>query len=148
MNTLTSRKKTCLLPDLMPVLFHWSREYSSKSHHYHTRDSQFSSKNINDKKSVTRIFESEIFTKDIFEITEIENLKTEIISPLETTVSIFFQKELNTLKDKCEKLKQNSYSNYKDQINKLRKEIANKDEFISELSATLNSFTNNLALKA
>lgn len=76
----------------MPVIFHSSREYSSKSHHYHTRDAQFSSKNINDKKSVTRIFESEIFTKDIFEITEIENLKTEIISPLETTVSIFFQR--------------------------------------------------------
>ena len=58
-----------------------------------------------------------------------------------------FQKELNTTKDKCEKLIQNSYSNFICQIDNLRKEIENKDEIINELSAALNSITNNLLLK-
>ena len=44
---------------------------------------------------------------------KIRNLKTEIFSSLESTISIFFQKELNTLKDKCEILMQNSYSRIK-----------------------------------
>ena len=43
-----------------------------------------------------------------------------------------FQKELNTLKDKCE-LMQNSYSNYIGQTDNLRKEIENKNEIISKL---------------
>ena len=43
---------------------------------------------------------------------KIENLETEIISSLESTISFLFQKKLNTSKDKCEKLMQNSYSNY------------------------------------
>ena len=42
---------------------------------------------------------------------KIESLKTEIISSLESTISSLFQKELNTMNDKCEKLIQNSYSN-------------------------------------
>ena len=41
----------------------------------------------------------------------------------------------------------NSYSNYKGQINNLRKEIENKDEIIRKLSETLNDFNNNLPLK-
>ena len=70
---------------------------------------------------------------------KIENLKTEIISSLESAISFLFLKELNKLKDKCGKLMQNSYSNsyYKGQIVNLRKEMANKDEIIIKLSATL-----------
>ena len=41
---------------------------------------------------------------------KIESLKTEIISSLESTISPMFQNKLNTLKDNCEKLMQNSYS--------------------------------------
>ena len=58
-----------------------------------------------------------------------------------------FQKELTTMKDKCEKLIQNSYSNYICQIDNLRKEIEKKGEIINKLSAALNSITNNLLLK-
>ena len=58
-----------------------------------------------------------------------------------------FQKELNTMKDKCEKLIQNSYSNYICQIDNLRKEIENKDEIINKLSTALNNIANNVILK-
>ena len=78
---------------------------------------------------------------------KIESLKTEITSSLESTISSLFQKELNTMKDKCEKLIQNSYSNYICQIDNLRKEIENKDEIINKLSTALNNITNNLILK-
>ena len=71
---------------------------------------------------------------------KIEILKTEMIS----SISSLFQKELNTLKDKDEKLMQNSYSNYIFQIDNLRREIENKDEIISKLSTTLNNINNNL----
>ena len=39
---------------------------------------------------------------------KIESLKAEIIFSLESTISFLFQEELNTLKDKCEKLMQNT----------------------------------------
>ena len=78
---------------------------------------------------------------------KIENLKTEIILSLESTISFLFQKKLNTLKGKCGKLMQNSYSNYKAQIGDLRKEIQKKDIIISKLSSTLRNITNNLLLK-
>ena len=42
---------------------------------------------------------------------------------------------------------QNFYSNNKGQLDKLRKEIEDKDEIISKLSATLNKIANNLILK-
>ena len=51
------------------------------------------------------------------------------------------------MKDKCEKLIQNSYSNYICQIDNLRQEIENKDEIINKLSTALNNITNNLILK-
>ena len=51
------------------------------------------------------------------------------------------------MKDKCEKLIQNSYSTYIYQIDNLRKEIENKDEIINKLSTALNNITNNLLLK-
>ena len=104
-------------------------------------------KDINSKESVRRIMESQTFTGNILEKIKIESLKTEIISSLESTISSLFQKELNTMKDKCEKLIQNSYSNYLCQIDNFRKEIENKVEIINKLSAALNNITNNLLLK-
>ena len=80
-------------------------------------------KDINSKESVKRIMESQTFNGNISEKMKIESLKTEIISSLESTISSLFQKELNTMKDKWEKLIQNSYSNYICQIDNLRKEI-------------------------
>ena len=74
------------------------------------------------------MIESETFNDNISEKIKIENLKTEIISSLESTISSLYQKELNALKDRCEKLMQNSYSNYIGQKENLRKEIENKDE--------------------
>ena len=107
----------------------------------------FPQKNINSKESVRRIMESQTFNDNISEKMKIESRKTGIISSLESTISSLFQKELNTMKDKCEKLIQNSYSNYICQIDNLRKEIKNKDEIINKLSTALNSITNNVILK-
>ena len=98
-------------------------------------------KDINSKESVRRIMESQTFSDNISEKMKFESLKTEIISSLESIISSLFQKELNTVKDKCEKLIQNSYSNYICQIDNLRKKIENKDEIISKLSATFNNIT-------
>ena len=104
-------------------------------------------KDINSKESVRRIMESQTFNDNISEKMKIESIKTDTISSLESTISSLFQKELNTMKGKCEKLIQNSYSNYICQIDNLRKEIENKDEIISKLSTALNNITNNLILK-
>ena len=74
---------------------------------------------------------------------KIESLKTEIISSFESTISSLFQKELNTMKDKCEKLIRNSYSNYICQIDNLRKEIENKElltNFQQHLTTSLTIF--------
>ena len=65
-------------------------------------------KDTNSKESVRRIMESQTFNDNISEKMKTESLKTEIISSLESTISSLFQKELNTMKDKCEKLIQNS----------------------------------------
>ena len=105
-------------------------------------------KDTNSKESVRRIMESQTFNDNISEKMKIESLKTEIMSSLESTISSLFQKELNTMKDKCEKLIQNSYSNYICQIDNLRKEIENKDEIINKLSTALNNITKNLILKS
>ena len=78
-------------------------------------------KDINSRESVKRIMESQTFNDNISEKMKFESLKTETISSLESTISSLFQKELNTMKDKCEKLIQNSYSNYICQIDNLRK---------------------------
>ena len=104
-------------------------------------------KDSNSKESVRIIMESQTFNDNIFEKMKIESLKTEIISSLESTISSLFQKELNTMKDKCEKLIQNSYSNYICQIDNSRKETENKDKIISKLPAALNNITKNLLLK-
>ena len=53
--------------------------------------------------------ESQTFNDNISEKMKTESLKIEIISSLESIISSLFQKELNTMKDKCEKLIQNSY---------------------------------------
>ena len=103
-------------------------------------------KDTNSKESVRRIMESQTFNDNISEKMKIESLKTEIMSSLESTISSLFQKELNTMKDKCEKLIQNSYSNYICQIDNLRKEIENKDEIINKLSTALNNINKMLHL--
>ena len=66
------------------------------------------------------IIESETFNDN-----RSEKMKLNIFS--------LFPKELNTLIYKCEKLMQNSYSNYIRQIENLRKGIEKKDEIISKL---------------
>ena len=48
--------------------------------------------------------ESQSFNDNKSEKLKIECLKNEIISSLESTIFSLFQKELNTIKDKCEKL--------------------------------------------
>ena len=111
-------------------------------------------KDINGKESVRRIIESETLTDNIFEKMKIEDLKTEIISSLESTISLLVQKELNTLKDSCEKLMQKSYSYYNEQIDSLRAKIESKDkinmsemkienrktDIISSLQSTISFF--------
>ena len=148
-NALTSRQGTCLLPHLILnshlPLISWIHQDSS------SETLNLPQKDIDGRKSVRSSIETVTFTDNIFQKKKIENLKTEINSSLESTISFLFQKKFKrlkeTLKDKCEKLMRNSYSDYKGQINNLRKEIENKDEIIRKLSETLNDFNNNLPLK-
>ena len=83
-------------------------------------------KDINGKESVRTIIESEALIDNIFKNMKIENLKTEMISSFESTISLLCQKELNILKDTCEKIMQKSYSYYSEQIDNFRAEIENK----------------------
>ena len=78
---------------------------------------------------------------------KIQNLKTEIISSLQSNISLLCQEKLNTLKDNCEKSMQKSYSYYNEQIDNLRMEIESKGEIIDKLSATPNKITNYFSLK-
>ena len=70
-------------------------------------------------------FESRTFTGNIFEKIKIANLQAQIISSLEAAISFLVHKELKAMNDKCEKLIQNSNSNYKGQIDNLRKKKSN-----------------------
>ena len=94
-------------------------------------------------------FRAEIEKKYKINMSEmkIQNLKTEIISSLQSTISLLCQEKLNTLKDNCEKSMQKSYSYYNEQIDNLRMEIESKGEIIDKLSATPNKITNNFSLK-
>ena len=83
-------------------------------------------KDINGKESVRTIIESEALIDNIFKNMKIENLKTEMISSFESTISLLCQKELNILKDTCEKIMQKSYSYYSEQIDNFRAEIEKK----------------------
>ena len=70
------------------------------------------------------IIGSEKLNDNISEKLKIENLETEIISSLESTISFLFQKKLNISKDKCEKLMQNSCSNYSNEsVSRTSREI-------------------------
>ena len=94
-------------------------------------------------------FRAEIEKKYKLNMSEmkIENLKTEIISSLQSTISLLCQEKLNTLKDNCEKSMEKSYSYCNEQIDNLRMEIESKGEIIDKLSATPNKITNNFSLK-
>ena len=76
--------------------------------------------------------------------TDLFTLKTEIISSVESIISTLFQKELNTLKDKCEKLMQNSYSDCMCQADNLRKELKTKTKLLANsqqhIKETRNSY--------
>ena len=94
-------------------------------------------------------FRAEIEKKYKLNMSEmkIENLKTEIISSLQSTISLLCQEKLNTLKDNCKKSMEKSYSYCNEQIDNLRMEIESKGEIIDKLSATPNKITNNFSLK-
>ena len=76
--------------------------------------------------------------------TDLFTLKTEIISSVESIISTLFQKELNSLKDKCEKLMQNSYSDCMCQTDNLRKELKTKTKLLANsqqhIKETRNSY--------
>ena len=131
-NILTSWQATCLLShlilnshlplnpwinqDILPIRYQRLPYYQKK----------FLKGDINSKECVRRIVESETFSDNIYEKNENLKLKNwSIISSLESTISSLFQKVLNTLKDKCEKLMQNPYSNCISQIDNLGKETEN-----------------------
>ena len=113
-NILTSRQVTCLLPQLilsshLPLNLRIHQDIPSITKQrlpiYLKKISiakGLSEESSNHKNAIRTYLKKK----------KIESLKTEIISSLESTFSSLFQKELNTLKDKCEKLTQNSYSNY------------------------------------
>ena len=102
-------------------------------------------KYINGKESIRRIIQT--FTDNIFEDMKIANLKTKIISSLESTISFWFQKEFSTFKDSVKNYCRIPIHITKGQIDNLRKEIKNKDEIICKLSATLKNITNILPIK-
>ena len=109
-NTLTSRQTTCLFatPNTKQSFSIDLVNISKIPINTITETPNLPQKYINNKESARRIIGSEPFADSIFEKLTIENLKAEIISFLESTNYFLFQKELNTLKEKCEKLIQNS----------------------------------------
>ena len=69
------------------------------------------------------------------------------IISLQLTVSLLFQKEQNTMKEKFKNVMQKSYSDYINKIDNLKKKNKeNKDEVISNL-AKLKNVTNHPPLK-
>ena len=68
-----------------------------------------------------------------FERTEIDDLKNEIISETARYINMRFQKELTTLKNKCEKPITMSNENSKIHVKNLEKEIRRKDSIIDQL---------------
>ena len=79
---------------------------------------------------------------------KIQNLNEVItIISLQLTVSLLFQKEQNTIKEKFKNVMQKSYSDYINKIDNLKKNNKeNKDEVISNL-AKLKNVTNHPPLK-
>ena len=109
-NTLTSRQATCLFatPNTKQSFSIDLVNIPKIPINTITETPNLPQKDINNKESARTIIGSEPFPDSIFEKLTIENLKAEIISSLESTNYFLFQKELNTLKEKCEKLIQHS----------------------------------------
>lgn len=87
------------------------------------------------------IRETETFIEDMFENIKIENIKKDIIHEIQKNVEKHFQNELLSFKSKCEKLLSKSYLNSKTYVEKLEKEIENKDKIIKRLLTTLETFS-------
>ena len=85
--------------------------------------------------------ESETFIDNMFEKTRTLNLKKEIISELQLILKSDFDKELQSFKNKCEKLASKSYANSINQIEILQKEIICKDHIINDLLTTIKNLT-------
>ena len=102
--------------------------------------------NITSKKVLTpsrlnTVNESETFTDDMFEKTRTLNFKKEIVSELQLILKFDFDKELQSFKNKCEKLASKSYANSINQIEILQKEIICKDHIINGLLTTIKNLT-------
>ena len=82
--------------------------------------------NITSKKVLTpsrlnTVNESETFIDDMFEKTRTLNLKKEIVSELQLILKSDFDKDLQSFKNKCEKLASKSHTNSINQIEILQK---------------------------
>ena len=83
--------------------------------------------------------ESETFIDDMYEKTRTLNLKK--VSELQPILKSDFDKELQSFKNKCEKLASKSYANSINQIEILQKEIICKDHIINDLLTTIKNLT-------
>ena len=77
----------------------------------------------------------------MFEKTRTLNLKKEIVSELQLILKYDFDKELQSFKNKCEKLASMSNANSINQIEILQKEIICKDHIINDLLTTIKDLT-------
>ena len=75
----------------------------------------------------------------MFEKTRTLNLKKEIVSELQLILKSDFDKELQSFKNKCEKLASKSYANSINQIEILQKEII--CHIINDLLTTIKNLT-------
>ena len=90
---------------------------------------------------VENIRETESLADNMFEKLKVDGIKKEIMSELQKSVENFFQNELSVFKEKCEELVSKSYANGMIHIEKLEKEIKNKDQIINHLLVSLESLT-------
>ena len=82
----------------------------------------------------------------MFEKMKMVNLKTDIITTLRRDLKFEFEKELEQFKTKCEKLVALSYSNSRQHIENLKKEIEFKDITINHLLTSLTNLTKDIKL--
>ena len=99
------------------------------------------SKKVSTPSRLNTVNESETFIDDMFENTRTLNLKKEIVSELQLILKSDFDKELQSFKNKCEKLASKSYANSINQIEILQKEIICKDHIINDLLTTIKNLT-------
>ena len=138
-------RKTEIISSMQPTIsFLCQKEFNTLKDNYR-KLMQKSYSYYNQQMDNLRI---EIKSKDKINMSEmkIQNLKTEIFSSLQSTISFLCKKELNTLKDNCEKLMQKWYSYFNEQIDNLRIEVESEVEIINKLSATPSKIISNFAL--